>query len=113
MKVTLMSSGRRKAATITTKEMEEKRLEEFFSKKQVPNIKPRSATVMDNSSHHPVNLRSLPSTRTRKQDIQHSLSNNTNAWNPTMLKGELLNCVDNTKVESPGLQTYRIDVIAE
>ena len=94
-------------------EMDGKRFEEWFTKKLLPNLKPRSVIVMDNASYHSAKLHSLPTTSTKKLAIHQWLSDNGITSDLSMLKVELLNLVNQAKTARPELEKYRIDAIAE
>ncbi|KAM7301997.1 uncharacterized protein ISCGN_017514 [Ixodes scapularis] len=94
-------------------EMNGQRFEEWFTKKLLPNLKPRGVAVMDNASYRSVKLHSLPRTSTKKLGIHQWLSNNGIASDMSMLKVELLNLVSKAKAARPELEKYHIDTIAE
>ncbi|XP_040076752.1 uncharacterized protein LOC120848794 [Ixodes scapularis] len=94
-------------------EMDGQRFEEWFTKKLLPNLKPRSVVVMDNASYRFAKIHTLPTTSTKKLEIRQWLSNNGIASDMSMLKVELLNLVSKAKAARAELEKYRIDTIAE
>lgn len=91
-------------------EMDGPRFEKWFTEQLLPNIEPRSVVVMDNASYHSVQLEKLPSTSTRKAEIQSWLTEKNIAWSGDQLKPELLQLVNQNKHKFFG---YRIEALAK
>lgn len=68
-------------------EMDGPQFEKWFSEQLLPNIKLRS--VMNNALYHSVHLEKVPTSSTRKADIQPWLTQNNMAFSQDQLKAEL------------------------
>ncbi|XP_037518671.1 uncharacterized protein LOC119395736 [Rhipicephalus sanguineus] len=86
------------------------RFERWFEEQLLPNIEPRSVIVMDNAPHHSVQLEKLPSTSSRKAEIQSWLTQKSIPWSNEQLKPELIQLVNQNKHRFSG---YRIDALAK
>lgn len=92
------------------KEMDGPRFENWFSEQLLPNIKPNSVIVMDNAPYHSVRLEKVPTSSTRKSDIQSWLTEKNIAFSQDQLKAELLELVNQNKKM---FSACRVDVIAK
>lgn len=90
-------------------EMDGPRFERLFKEQLLPNIEPRSVIVMDNASYHSVQLEKVPSTSSRKAEIQSWLTQKNIPWSDDQLKPELIQLVNQNKHSFSG---YRIDALA-
>lgn len=91
-------------------EMDGNRFEKWFLEQLLPNIEPGSVIVMDNASYHSVHLEKVPSSSTRKGDIQSWLRSKGIPFYADQLKAELLELVNEHKHKYAG---YRIDTLAK
>lgn len=91
-------------------EMDGPRFERWFKEQLLPNIEPRSVIVMDNAPYHSVQLEKLPSTSSRKAEIQSWLTQKNIPWSNDQLKPELIQLVNQNKHRFSG---YRIDALAK
>lgn len=83
--------------------------EDWFVKKLLPQLKPNSIIVMDNASYHSVHVEQIPTSKTKKADIQAWLAEKGINYNSDMIKVELLQLVAENKKK---YAAYRIDEIA-
>ncbi|XP_035233696.1 uncharacterized protein LOC118205516 [Stegodyphus dumicola] len=91
-------------------EMNSEYYENWFEKKLLPNLQPNSVTVLDNASYHSSVLsENIPSSSTRKADIQLCLTEKNIPWEADMLKAELLVLVSKFRKQ---FEFHRIDVVA-
>lgn len=91
-------------------EMDGPRFERWFKEQLLPNIEPRSVIVMDNAPYHSVQLEKLPSTSSRKAEIQSWLTQKNIPWSNDQLKPELIQLVNQNKHR---FSEYRIDALAK
>ncbi|KAH7981754.1 hypothetical protein HPB52_001056 [Rhipicephalus sanguineus] len=91
-------------------EMDGPRFERWFKEQLLPNIEPRSVIVMDNAPYHSVQLEKLPSTSSRKAEIQSCFTQKNIPWSNDQLKPELIQLVNQNKHRFSG---YRIDALAK
>ncbi|XP_037501028.1 uncharacterized protein LOC119374896 [Rhipicephalus sanguineus] len=91
-------------------EMDCPRVERWFKEQLLPNIEPRSVIVMDNTPDHSVQLEKLPSTSSRKAEIQSWLTEKNIPWSNDQLTPELIQVVNQNKHRFSG---YRIDALAK
>lgn len=92
------------------KEMDGPRFEKWFAEQLLPNLKPRSVIVMDNAPYHSVRLEKVPTSSTRKSDIQSWLTEKNIAFSQDQLKAELLELVNQHKKM---FSACRVDVVAK
>lgn len=78
-------------------EMDASRFQKWFVEQLLPNIKPRSVIVMDNASYHSAQVEKLPSSSSRKADIQSWLISKNIPFSDDLLKTELLQLVKQNK----------------
>ncbi|KAH7934522.1 hypothetical protein HPB51_029111 [Rhipicephalus microplus] len=64
-------------------EMDGPRFEQWFGEQLLPNIKPCSVIVMDNAPYHSVRLERVPTSSSRKADIQSWLTEKNIAFHKT------------------------------
>ncbi|XP_049274292.1 uncharacterized protein LOC125759487 [Rhipicephalus sanguineus] len=91
-------------------EMDGPRFERWFKEQLLPNIEPRTIIVMDNAPYQSVQLEKLPSTSSRKAEIQSWLTQKNIPWSNDQLKPELIQLVNQNKHRFSG---YRIDALAK
>ncbi|XP_049273670.1 uncharacterized protein LOC119399462 [Rhipicephalus sanguineus] len=91
-------------------EMDGPRFEMWFTEQLLPNIKPHSVIVMDNAPYHSVRLEKVPTSSTRKADIQSWLTQKNIAFFQDQLKAELLDLVNDHKKM---FSAYRVDVLGK
>ncbi|XP_075539273.1 uncharacterized protein LOC142573957 isoform X1 [Dermacentor variabilis] len=78
-----------RAAKVTAdyhKEMDGPRFENCFTEQLLPNIKPHSVIVMDSTRYHSVHLEKVPTSSTRKGDIQSRLKEKNIPFSQDQLK---------------------------
>ncbi|KAH6938594.1 hypothetical protein HPB50_010944 [Hyalomma asiaticum] len=80
-----------------------------FVEQLLPNIKPRSVIVMDNASYHSAQVEKVPSSSSRKADIQCWLKSKSIPFSDDYLKSELLQLVKQNKHM---FLAYQIDTLA-
>ncbi|XP_075730481.1 uncharacterized protein LOC119185563 [Rhipicephalus microplus] len=91
-------------------EMDGPRFEKWFGEQLLPNIKPCSVIVIDNAPYHSVRLKRVPTSSSRKADIQSWLTEKNIAFSQDQLKAELLDLVNDHKKM---FSAYRVDVLAK
>ncbi|XP_053406296.1 uncharacterized protein LOC128559142 [Mercenaria mercenaria] len=79
----------------------------WMQEKLLPNIKKKSAIVMDNASYHSVQSSKCPNSSTRKADIQKWLTEHNIQYDPALLRPQLLALAEINKPEP----AYVIDAI--
>lgn len=90
-------------------EMDAPRFQKWFVEQLLPNIKPRSVIVMDNASYHSAQVEKVPSSSSRKADIQCWLKSKSIPFSDDQLKSELLQLV---KQHKHMFLAYQIDTLA-
>ncbi|KAH6920073.1 hypothetical protein HPB50_028940 [Hyalomma asiaticum] len=90
-------------------EMDAARFQKWFVEQLLPNIKPRSVIVMDNASYHSAQVEKVPSSSSRKADIQCWLKSKSIPFSDDYLKSELLQLV---KQINHMFLAYQIDTLA-
>ncbi|XP_037518103.1 uncharacterized protein LOC119394874 [Rhipicephalus sanguineus] len=90
-------------------EMDAARFPKWFVEQLLPNIKPRSVIVMDNASYHSAQVEKVPSSSSRKADIQCWLKSKSIPFSDDYLKSELLQLVKQNKHM---FLAYQIDTLA-
>lgn len=90
-------------------EMDAARFQKWFVEQLLPNIKPRSVIVMDNASYHSAQVEKVPSSSSRKADIQCWLKSKSIPFSDDCLKSELLQLVKQNKHM---FLAYQIDTLA-
>lgn len=90
-------------------EMDAARFQKWFVEQLLPNIKPRSVIVMDNASYHSAQVEKVPSSSSRKADIQCWLKSKSIPFSDDQLKSELLQLVKQNKHM---FLAYQIDTLA-
>ncbi|XP_037572196.1 uncharacterized protein LOC119454300 [Dermacentor silvarum] len=90
-------------------EMDAPRFQNWFVEQLLPNIKPRSVIVMDNTSCHSAQVEKVPSSSSRKADIQCWLKSKSIPFSDDQLKSELLQLV---KQHKHMFLAYQIDTLA-
>ncbi|XP_049518354.1 uncharacterized protein LOC125943315 [Dermacentor silvarum] len=83
--------------------------QKWFVEELLPNIKPRSVIVMDNASYHSAQVEKVPSSSSRKSDIQCWLKLKSIPFSDDQLKSELLQLV---KQHKHMFLPYQIDTLA-
>ncbi|XP_037529197.1 uncharacterized protein LOC119406529 [Rhipicephalus sanguineus] len=91
-------------------EVDGPRFERWFKEQILPNIEPRSVIVMDNAPYHSVQLQKLPSTSSRKAEVQSWFTQKNIPWSNDPLKPELIQVVKRNKHRFSG---YWIDALAK
>ncbi|KAL1424333.1 hypothetical protein MTO96_020259 [Rhipicephalus appendiculatus] len=105
-----ITQAKKSVASDYHSEMDGPRFERWFKEQLLPKIEPRSIIVMDNASYHSVQLEKLPSTSSRKAEIQSWLTQKNIPWSNDQLKPELIQLVNQNKHRFSG---YRIDALAK
>lgn len=90
-------------------EMDAHNFEKWFSK-FLPNIEKDAVIVMDNAPYHSRKLEKVPTTATRKKDIQNWLESKNISFEPTEVRAELLKKVREHKHL---YQAYVVDELAK
>ena len=91
-------------------EMDGPRFEKWFTEQLLTNIKLNSVIVIDNAPYHTVKLEKIPTTKTRKADIQAWLTSKGVPWLPNMIIKELLELVNGVKHL---YEQFRVDTVAK
>ncbi|XP_049268658.1 uncharacterized protein LOC125757264 [Rhipicephalus sanguineus] len=78
-------------------EMDASRFQKWFVEQLLPNIKPHSVIVMDNAPYHSAQVEKLPSSSSRKAEIQSWLISKNIPFSDDQLKSELLQLVEQNK----------------
>lgn len=90
-------------------EMNGEYYEHWFEQKLLPNIKDNSVIVMDNAPYHSVRMEKIPTSSSKKSDIQAWLTSKKIDWAGDMIKPELLELVRRVRYQ---YEEYRIDRLA-
>ncbi|KAH7940891.1 hypothetical protein HPB49_007601 [Dermacentor silvarum] len=90
-------------------EMDAASFQKWFVEQLLPNIKPHSVTVMDNSSYHSAQVEKVLSLSSRKVNIERWLKSKSIPFSDDQLKSELLQLVKQNKHM---FLAYQIDTLA-
>ncbi|XP_049513968.1 uncharacterized protein LOC125941081 [Dermacentor silvarum] len=90
-------------------EMDAPRFRKWFVEQLLPNIKPCSVIVMNNASYHSAQAEKVPSSSSRKADIQCWLKSKSIPFSDDQLKSELLQFV---KKHKHMFLAFQIDTLA-
>lgn len=70
--------------------MNQENFRRWMEEKLIPNLPPSSVLVLDNAGYHNIQVDRLPTSTTRKADIQAWLTRHGISFSPNLLKAELL-----------------------
>ena len=82
--------------------------EKWLRSQLMPNLPPNSVIVVDNASYHNKRDDTVPTSSSRKAEMQKWLRDNNIAYNPDMLKPQLYHLISQHKEK---FKTYNIDKI--
>lgn len=91
-------------------EMNAKHFEEWIEQKVFPNIPAGSTIVMDNASYHSVRAEKLPTSNSRKAEMQDWLRHKNVAFSSSLKKADLYDLI---KLHKPHSTKYKIDELAK
>lgn len=82
--------------------------EKWIKHQLIPNLKPKSVLVIDNTPYHNKQVNPAPTSSWKKQDMQKWLTDNGISYCESMLKPQLYSLI---KLKKPQLKMYKIDAV--